>query len=152
MSGMKTKVGAGVTLAALGGLAAYAVSAGNAQPSGATTAAAKTRPVEVRTVTIHRTVRVVKHEKPRHAKRVRRVSSAAAPAAPASPVVRSGPVSVPAAAPAAAPAPVSAPVRHSAPARPQHAPAAPHHSSDDNGGDDNGGDNGGGGNPGGGDE
>jgi hypothetical protein len=148
---MKTKVGAGVTLAALGGLAAYAVSAGNAQPSGATTAAAKTQPVEVRTVTIHRTVRVVKHEKPRHAKRVRRVSAAAAsaaPAAPASQVVSSAPVSAPAAAPAAAPAPV----RHSAPARPQHVPAAPHHSSgDDNGGDDNGGDNGGG-HPGGGDE
>ena len=63
MRGVQTKVAAGFSLVALGSLAGYAVGAGGDQPAQAT--AAKRQPVEVRTQTIRRTIRVVKHEKPR---------------------------------------------------------------------------------------
>ena len=102
MSSIKTKVGAGATLAALGGLAAYAVGSGEQQT---TDPAASTQPVEVRTQTIRRTIHVVKREKPRRSTR-RSQGGTAAPAP--------GPPSVPAQSTAAAapPAPtrvVSAP-------------------------------------------
>jgi hypothetical protein len=63
MTGIKTKVGAVATLAALGGLTAYA--AGSGDEGTAASPAAKRTPVEVRTETIRRTVHVVKHEKRR---------------------------------------------------------------------------------------
>jgi hypothetical protein len=110
MKGIKTKVGAGATVAALGGLAAFAVASGDEPGS---TKAANTQPVEVRTETIRRTVRVVKHEKPH---RRRQSHRGAAPAAAPSPT------------PAPAPAPVApaAPVRP-APARVVSAPAPRRH-------------------------
>jgi hypothetical protein len=94
MNGVKAKIGAGATLAALGGLAAYAVASGD-EPGA--TQAAKAQPVEVRTETIRRTVRVVKHEKPKHRRQSHRASTAAAPPAPA-------PAPAPVAAAPAAPA------------------------------------------------
>jgi hypothetical protein len=110
MNGLKTKVGAGVTLAALGGLAAYAVASGN-EPT--TTQAAQTQPVEVRTETIRRTVRVVKHEKPH-----RRRQSHRGPAPAAAPPPRAA---------AAAPAVASVAPARPAPSRVVSAPAPSHH-------------------------
>jgi hypothetical protein len=66
MRGIQTKVAAGFSLVALGSLAGYAVGAGATGDQPAQTTAAKRPPVEVRTQTIRRTVRIVKHEKPRH--------------------------------------------------------------------------------------
>ena len=116
MNGIKTKVGAGATLAALGGLAAYALGSGD-QP--AASQAAKTQPVEVRTETIRQTVRVVKREKPHHPRRKphgsasagsapRQVSAAAAPAAvaAAAPPASASHVTTRSSGSAAAPAPV----------------------------------------------
>ena len=79
MRGIQTKVAAGFSLVALGSLAGYAVGAGGDQPAQAT--AAKRQPVEVRTQTIRRTIRVVKHEKPRQAPS--QPPTSAAPPAPA---------------------------------------------------------------------
>ncbi len=80
MRGVQTKVAAGFSLVALGSLAGYAVGAGGDQPAHAT--AAKRQPVEVRTQTIRRTIRVVKHEKPRPAP-TQQTAAAAPPAPPA---------------------------------------------------------------------
>jgi hypothetical protein len=113
MNGVKAKAGAGATLAALGGLAAYAVASGD-EPS--STQAAKTQPVEVRTETIRRTVHVVKHEKPRH----RRTKAPHGPARAAAPAASAAPAPAPAAVTSAAPA-------RPAPARVVSAPAPAHH-------------------------
>jgi hypothetical protein len=119
MRSIKTKIGAGATLLALGGLAAYALSAGAQEP--ATTAAAKSGPVEVRTETVHRTVRVVKHEKRRRNRGASHASGApAAPAAAPSPAparVASSPAPAPAPAAAPAPRPATRQVSNSGPSR-----------------------------------
>jgi hypothetical protein len=115
----------------VGALAGYAAtSSGTDDPVPAKSAVR--RPVEVRTVTIHRTVRVVRHEKKK-----RRRQPAPARAAAAVP------------APPPAPAPVAAPTR--APVR--SAPARPIASGSHSGGDDGGHHgHGGGGDDGGGDD
>ena len=64
MTGIPTKIAAGVSLVALGSVAGYSVGSG---PAGEhpVAAAAKRQPVDVRTQTIRRTVRIVKHQRPR---------------------------------------------------------------------------------------
>jgi hypothetical protein len=104
MRGIQTKVAAGFSLVALGSLAGYAVGAGGDQPAQVT--AAKRQPVEVRTQTIRRTIRVVKHEKPRHAP-----SQPPASAAPPVPARVAAVAAVPRVAPAAPPPRRSTPVR-----------------------------------------
>jgi hypothetical protein len=99
---MYTKIAAGISLVALGSVAGYAVGSGPA--AGTPTAAVKPQRAEVRTQTIRRTVRIVKHEKPRHAP----------PSPPAEPVSRPAAAATPSAPPAisAAPPPSSSsPVR-----------------------------------------
>lgn len=61
MSSMITKIATGTALTALGGLAGMAV-----RPEHVATATPAAAPVEVRTQVIRRTVRVVRHERPRH--------------------------------------------------------------------------------------
>jgi hypothetical protein len=102
VSETRTKIAAGATLLALGGLAGVALSA---ESSPATGAAAKTAaaPVEVRTQVIRRTVHVIRREKPKRAKHAIRPTSSAAP--------------IPAAAPASVPRVVALP------AQPQQRPA-----------------------------
>ncbi len=78
MTGTQTKLAAGLSLVALGGFAGYALGAGAGDRPGATVAAQR-QPLEVRTQTIHRTVRIVKHEKPPKPKR--QAAPVAAPAA-----------------------------------------------------------------------
>src|SRR3954447_5089809 len=115
MYGLKTKIGAGATLAALGGLGAVAISSGDGTSA---SPAAQTQPVQVRTETIRRTIRVVKHEKPKHH---RRPKPAAVPAAAPAP----RPVA-PAPRPAVTAAP-PAPVRPATPTRVVSAPAPTRH-------------------------
>jgi hypothetical protein len=102
VSDTRTKIAAGATLLALGGLAGVALSAESRHAT--SSAATATPPVEVRTEIVRRTVHVFRHEKPK------KVST---------PPVRAA-VPVPAAAPpravvravsAPAPAPSPAPVR-----------------------------------------
>lgn len=120
MSPLNTKLAAGATLAALGGITAVAV-AGSDRTDTAKPAAA---PVEVRTETIEKTVHVTRHEKPKH-KRMRRPAApavaprpaSAAPPAPAPPVTSAPVYRAPAPAPtprpvASVPAPVSTPTHH----------------------------------------
>lgn len=76
MSSIRTKVGAGVTVAALGGLSAVALAS---ESPDATPSAPKRQAVEVRTQVETRTIHRTKHVKPRPA--------AAAPSAPAAPPV-----------------------------------------------------------------
>jgi len=104
MTGLPIKTAAGISLVALGSLAGYAVGSGPAggEPS---TAAAKRQPVEVRTETIRRTVRVVKHERPKHRPDPATTVAPAAPA-PAQQVTPATPV-----APQSAPPANSTPVR-----------------------------------------
>ncbi len=79
----RTHIAAGATLVALGALGAVAV--GASTPATVTPAKAPTPPpVEVRTVVVRRTVKVVRHEKPK--KPV--VQSTPAAAAPPAPVQR----------------------------------------------------------------
>jgi hypothetical protein len=80
----RTHIAAGGTLAGLGVLAAVAIGAGAGEPV-TTAAVPKTQPVEVRTVVVHRTIRVVRHQKPKKPK---------AAAAPPAPVVSSHPVQI----------------------------------------------------------
>ena len=128
MDGLKTKVGAGVTLAALGGLTAFAVASGNAKEAAGTAAASRTQPVEVRTQTVHRTVRVTKRAHGRHG-----ADDVAAPA----------PAPAPAAPPAAAPAPApAAPVTRAAAPAPAPVTTRTSGSSEDNSGHGGGGDDG----------
>jgi hypothetical protein len=106
MSTTKTKIAAGTTVLALGGLAAVAIG----QTGEGDTKKPAAAPVVVRTETIRRTIHVVKHEKPKHLRTpaqpaiVARVPSAAPPPAPP-PVTAAGS--------APAPAPVAAPVARS---------------------------------------
>jgi hypothetical protein len=109
MTGIPIKTAAGVSLVALGSLAGYAVGSGPPadQPEAA---AAKRQPVEVRTQTIRRTVRVVKRERPHR----NRAEAAAAPAAAPPPPAQAAAVapSPPVAPRSAAPQPTgSTPVR-----------------------------------------
>jgi hypothetical protein len=94
MSPVNKKLAAGATLAALGGLTAVAIG----QPGSTETKKAAAAPVEIRTETIQKTVRVVRHEKPKH-KHVRtpaapavapRRVSAAPPPAPVTPAASAG--------------------------------------------------------------
>lgn len=100
MNVTRTQIAAGGTVTALGVLAAFAIGAGTSKPA-TVPAAKKPAPVEVRTVVVHRTVKVVRHQKPKKAK------PASAPPAPAR--------SAPAVQIAQAPAPVQ--VSQPAPAK-----------------------------------
>jgi hypothetical protein len=106
MSRIPTKIAAGASLVALGSAAGYAVGSGSAGEQRAV-AAAKRQPVEVRTQTIRRTVRIVKHQRPRREPPAPPVS--APPPVAVVPAARSTPV---APAQAAPPQPTSStPVR-----------------------------------------
>ncbi len=72
----RTHIAAAGTMVALGALAAVAIGAGPGQTTKAVTAP-KAQAVEVRTVVVHRTIRIVKREKPK------KVKPAAAPPTPA---------------------------------------------------------------------
>ena len=63
------RVAAIAVLAALGGIGASALAFQPDTPPATTAAAATTAPVEVRTETIHRTVRVTRHERSHKRKR-----------------------------------------------------------------------------------
>lgn len=76
MNVTRTQIAAGGTVTALGVLAAFAIGAGSNEPAAAP-AAKKPAPVEVRTVVVHRTVKVVRHQKP---KKVKPASAGSAPA------------------------------------------------------------------------
>lgn len=104
MTGIPTKVAAGISLVALGSVAGYSVGAGPASEQ-RPVAAAKRQPVEVRTQTIRRTVRIVKHQRRRREPPAPAPATAAVAAVPAA-------RSTPAAPQAAPPQPVSStPVR-----------------------------------------
>jgi len=60
----RTQLATGGTILALGALTAVAV---GAQSDNSASTAQKATPVEVRTVVVHRTVRVTKHRKPKNA-------------------------------------------------------------------------------------
>jgi len=60
----RTQLATGGTILALGALTAVAV---GAQSDNSVSTAQKATPVEVRTVVVHRTVRVTKHRKPKNA-------------------------------------------------------------------------------------
>ena len=114
MSTLRTKIGTGVTLAALGGLSAYAVAS---QPADSTQGAQAAAPVEVRTVVERHTVHVTRHAKPKrvHHRTGRAPSAAAPPPAPAP--APSAPVAA-----AVSPAPARVPQVAAAPAPASHAP------------------------------
>jgi hypothetical protein len=61
----RTQIAAGGTTVALGVLAAFALGAGARDQIRTVTVPAKAPVADVRTVVIHRTIRVVKHEKPK---------------------------------------------------------------------------------------
>jgi hypothetical protein len=106
VTGLPLKTAGGISLVALGALAGHAVGSGPAgeQPSAAT---AK-RPVEVRTETIRRTVRIVKRERPKR----QGATVASAASAPAQQTSAATAVAPPLAPPANPTAPTnSAPVR-----------------------------------------
>jgi hypothetical protein len=94
MTGIPTKIAAGVSLVALGSVAGYSIGSGPAGEQHAV-AAAKRQPVDVRTQTIRRTVRIVKHQRPRREP----PAPAPAPAVAAVPAARSTPVTPQAAPP-----------------------------------------------------
>lgn len=117
MNGMHTRIAAGLTLVALGGFAGYAVNGSASNAPARSSNAAATQPVQIRTQTIRRTVRVVKHEKPKHPP-----AAAATPAPGVAPrVAAAAPASRPATAVAAAP-PAPAPARVSVTRSPTVAP------------------------------
>jgi len=91
MSTIRTKIGTGATLVALGGLTAYAVAS---EP----TDASPTAPVEVRTQVERQTIHRTRHVEPRH--------RADANPAPAQSAPGPSPSAGPGPAPTAAPAPV----------------------------------------------
>jgi type IV secretory pathway VirB10-like protein len=126
MASKATRIAAGTSVLGLGGLAAVAVGAGKSADTGSTAkTAAKTPPVEVKTVTVQRVIHRTVHAKPKrvhaHAAVAARTAHAAAPAA----TPAAGPAPAPAPAPvkftpvtrhhatspAPAPAPKQAPVR-----------------------------------------
>jgi hypothetical protein len=109
------QIAAGFALLGAGGVAGAALPVAAQRP---TPVAAAPAPVEVRTQVLRRTVRVVRHERPKHL-RPRRVTAPESPSAPA---------------PAVAPPPVASAPATRAPARPlatrasataAHRPAAP---------------------------
>src|SRR4051794_6715194 len=108
MIGTQTRLAAGLALVALGGFAGYALGAG-AGDRPAATVAAQRQPLEVRTQTIRRTVRIVKHEKPPKPKRP--PAPVAPPAAAPVRVVAVRPVQQPVAAAPPVPVAVAPPVR-----------------------------------------
>jgi hypothetical protein len=92
MTRIPTKIVAGASLVALGSLAGYTVGSGPAAEQHSAVAQ-KRRPVEVRTQTIRRTVRIVKHA---HPPRTRQAAASAPPpvvpaASPAPPTTQSVP-------------------------------------------------------------
>jgi hypothetical protein len=91
----RTHIAAVGTMVALGALAAVAIGAGPGQQT-KTVSVPRAQPVEVRTVVVHRTIRVVRHQKPKKHKRV---------AAPPAPAATTRPVQI-----AQAPAPTYQPV------------------------------------------
>jgi len=95
----RTHIAAAGTMVALGALAAVAIGAGPDQAT-KTVSVPRAQPIEVRTVVVHRTIRIVRHQKPKKQKRV---------AAPPTPAVSSRPVQI-AQAPAPAPQPTYHPV------------------------------------------
>ena len=95
----RTHIAAAGTMVALGALAAVAIGAGPGQQV-KTVSVPRAQPVEVRTVVVHRTIRIVRHQKPKKQKRV---------AAPPAPAVTARPVQI-AQAPAPAPQPTYHPV------------------------------------------
>lgn len=101
MKPSRTHIAAAGTMVALGALTAVAIGAGGSEQPAKAVSAPKAQPVEVRTVVVHRTVKVVRHQKPKKAK------PASAPPAPAR--------SAPAVQIAQAPAPVQ--VSQPAPAK-----------------------------------
>ena len=93
MTGIPTKIAAGVSLVALGSVAGYSVGSGPAGEQHPVAAAAKRQPVDVRTQTIRRTVRIVKHQRPRREPPAPAPAPApATSAAAAVPAARSTPV------------------------------------------------------------
>ncbi len=86
MTRIPTKIVAGASLVALGSLAGYTVGSGPAAEQ-QSALAQKRRPVEVRTQTIRRTVRIVKHARPPR----NQPAAAPAPVAPAAGPVSSTP-------------------------------------------------------------
>ncbi len=107
MKPKRTHIAAAGTMVALGALAAVAIGAGPDQ-SVKTVSVPRAQPVEVRTVVVHRTIRIVRHQKPKKQKRV---------AAPPTPAVAARPVQI-----AQAPAPAPQPTYHPVATKP--APAA----------------------------
>ena len=99
MKPSRTSLAAAGTMVGLGALAAVAIGAGSGEPA-KTVSTPRAQPVEVRTVVVHRTIRVVRHQKPKKQKRV---------AAPPAPAVTTRPVQI-AQAPAPAPQPTYHPV------------------------------------------
>lgn len=99
----RTHLAASGTAAALGVLTVVALGAADGGKVKQIKAVPKAPPVEVRTVVVHRTVRVVKHAKP---KKPEPVATPPAPAATAQPV-RIVPASQTATAPAPSPKPLS---------------------------------------------
>ena len=78
-----TRIAGGAALFALGGLGATAL---DLQPNRPVLQAARPAPIEVRTQVIHRTVRIVRHEKPKRPRTVATPAAAPPPtAAPAPP-------------------------------------------------------------------
>jgi hypothetical protein len=129
---MWSKLGAALACLAMGAVVGYAAnSGGDAAGNTTPTAAAARRPVEVRTVTIHKTVRVVRHEKPRH----KRQPSAASPVATAPRVASAAPPPRPVA--SAAPRGPSrlapAPVHNTAPVTTRTSGATGHDAGEDDG-------------------
>ena len=65
MKPSRTHIAAAGTMVALGALTAVAIGAGGSEQPAKAVSAPKAQPVEVRTVTVHRTVHVVRHQKPK---------------------------------------------------------------------------------------
>ena len=93
MSDTRTKIAAGATLLVLGGLAGVALSAESNRATGAAQTAA---PVEVRTQIVHRTVHVIRREKPKRRKPTRATSSPAPIPAVSTPPATARAVTLPA--------------------------------------------------------
>lgn len=106
----RTHIAAAGTMVALGALAAVAIGSGG-EPAAKAVSTPAAQPVEVRTVVVHRTVRVVRHQKPKKQKRV---------AAPPAPAVTTRPVQI-----AQVPAPAPQPTYHPVATKPAPASSKP---------------------------
>jgi hypothetical protein len=122
MTSIRTKIGTGVTLAALGGLTAYAFAS---SPTDASPSAPAAAPVEVRTQIERHTIHKTKRLKPKPAA----AGVASGPGPAAAPAGSSGPSA--SAGPGPAPAQAAAPARAAAP--PARDPSG-HDVGDDHGG------------------